>query len=111
MRAVCITNPFEYIGVSWNQAFSAERAACCTSVQMSVQRAGQTSLCFSSVWSVWKMSFEEIISEVQGKPEIWLSCHPLYKSRATAKKAWNEIAVKLGMEGIYIFILLCPYVL
>jgi hypothetical protein len=76
-----------------------------------MQRAGQTSLCFSSIWSVWKMSFEEIISEIQGKPEIWLSRHPLYKSRATAKKTWNEIPVKLGMEGIiYIFILLCSYV-
>jgi hypothetical protein len=60
-------------------------------------------VCFSSVW---KMSFEEIISEVQGKPEIWLSRHPLYKSWGTAKKTWNETAVKLGIKGIYIFILL-----
>jgi hypothetical protein len=59
------------------------------------QRAGQASLCFSSVWSVWKMSFEEIISEVQGKPEIWLSRHPLYKSWATEKKTWDETALKL----------------
>lgn len=44
------------------------------------------------------MSFEEIILEVQGKLEMWLSRHPLYKSRATAKKTWNEIAVKLGLE-------------
>jgi hypothetical protein len=64
--------------------------------ERSGQRASQTSLCFSSVWSVWsawKMSFEEIISEVQGKPEIWISHHPLYKSRATAKKTWNEIVL------------------
>jgi hypothetical protein len=38
LGGACITNPFEYTGLSW------DRAACCTSVEKSVQRAGQTSL-------------------------------------------------------------------
>lgn len=44
------------------------------------------------------MSFEEIISEIQEKPNIWTSAHP-YKNRILRAKAWRELAMKLNIEG------------
>ncbi|KAF5280206.1 hypothetical protein FQR65_LT15030 [Abscondita terminalis] len=45
------------------------------------------------------MSFEEIISEIQAKPEMWLSSHSLYKNRIVKAKVLRELASKLKIEG------------
>lgn len=67
--------------------------------------AGQSRLCFLCVAvAVCVMSFEEIISAVQSKPEIWLSSHPLYKIMRVATEIWNKLSFQLGIEGSYNFI-------
>ena len=45
------------------------------------------------------MSFEELITAIQNKPEIWMSKHVLYKNRLVKAKIWNELAQKLGVKG------------
>lgn len=45
------------------------------------------------------MSFEEIITEIQLKPELWMSSHPLFKNRITKSKSWKELAERLHIEG------------
>nr|CAI5826740.1 unnamed protein product [Callosobruchus analis] len=44
------------------------------------------------------MSFEEIITEIQIKPELWMSSHPLFKNRIIKSKSWKELAEKLHIE-------------
>jgi Alcohol dehydrogenase transcription factor Myb/SANT-like len=44
--------------------------------------------------------FEEIIAEVQSRPELWLSRHAHFKNRMITKKIWSDIAGRLGIEGI-----------
>nr|CAH7732098.1 unnamed protein product [Callosobruchus chinensis] len=46
-----------------------------------------------------QMSFEEIITEIQIKPELWMSSHPLFKNRIIKSKSWKELAEKLHIEG------------
>lgn len=60
----------------------------------------QTSLLFcSGDKSVRIMSFEEIISEIQNKPEIWLSSHSLNNNKIVKARVWRELSEKLGIEG------------
>ncbi|CAK1589231.1 unnamed protein product [Parnassius mnemosyne] len=44
------------------------------------------------------MSFEEIISEIQAKPEMWCSSHRLYKNRVVKAKVWRELSAKLKVK-------------
>lgn len=50
------------------------------------------------------MSFEEIITAIQNKPEIWMSKHVLYKNRIVKAKIWKELAQKLAITGKNCFI-------
>ncbi|XP_077300958.1 uncharacterized protein LOC143921502 [Arctopsyche grandis] len=44
------------------------------------------------------MSFEDIILELQLKPELWSTTHALYKNRRIKQKVWKELSLKLGIE-------------
>lgn len=45
------------------------------------------------------MSYEDIISAVKSRPEIWQSRHPNFKKRLAEGQAWNELSEQLGIGG------------
>ena len=61
---------------------------------------------FRAFGAVVTMSFEDIICEVQSRPEVWLSSHQAYKNRMIKMKVWKEISMILGLEGNHIYSLI-----
>ncbi|XP_077298861.1 uncharacterized protein LOC143920047 [Arctopsyche grandis] len=44
------------------------------------------------------MSFQDIILEIELKPELWSTTHALYKNRIIKQKVWKELSLKLRIE-------------
>ncbi|XP_013195055.1 transcription factor Adf-1 [Amyelois transitella] len=46
------------------------------------------------------MSLDEIIVQVQSRPELWCSSHPCFKNRAIHKRTWRHISKELDIDEI-----------
>ncbi|XP_053625358.1 uncharacterized protein LOC128683597 [Plodia interpunctella] len=60
------------------------------------RRAGRPVAREPALWHV--MSLDEIIVQVQCRPELWCSTHPCFKNRAVHRKIWRHISKELNLD-------------
>ncbi len=53
----------------------------------------------------FKMSFEDIIIEIQNKLVLWMSVDPNYNNGVMKAKLWRELTTKLGIQRQFLYML------